>query len=82
MFKYYIISNFVWIFCGFACELEHEKETNLERISEFTKSVLGYGFDAATAVSSEFPESYVSNVTNKTEPNVVYANTRIKAPER
>lgn len=51
----------------------------LDRISAFTKSVLG--FDAATAVSTVLPiSSSPSSVMNRIEPIAEYVNSNIMTP--
>lgn len=57
--------------------------TYLDLISAFTKSVLGYGFDAATAVSIVLlSSSSLSRLINKIDPIAVYARTNTRTPEK
>lgn len=56
--------------------------TYLDLISALTKSVLGYGFDAATAVSTVLlSSSSLSKLINSIDPIAVYARTKIRTPE-
>lgn len=59
---------------------KYKKVIYLDRISAFTKSVLG--FEAATAVSTVFPiSSSPSSVMNRIEPIAAYVNNKIMTPE-